>query len=120
MQNKGLFQLWLKFDELTVGYVHYRIDESEFCDGYPPVIDVWEVEVRPGYRGQGISRKLAETVKNHHGAERIISVGGFTPDGAKFFSRYCEHSFGASDPHICDQSSFVDNWDEQRILPPRP
>lgn len=108
------FRIWLKSDDVVTGYIQGRFRPDHYTGSDDMIVDVFSVETRERYRGQGLSKKLLEMVKAHYGVTALYHSGGFTADGAAAIAKYLTRPEGFGDPTTFKQMGFVMDWDAQQ------
>lgn len=104
------YNCWLMRDGSPVSYV--RVGDSEE-DG---VVDLYEIETRPGCRRMGYAKEILDRVSKTLGVE-ITHDGGYTPDGLAAVAPMFESRETLESGLVADYSpqSFVIDWD--RMIP---
>jgi len=100
---------WLRTpDGVAVGMLHWRMTDDDF-----PIIN--DIEVRPGYRGQGYAKKMILTVEKLTG-KTLRTTGGFTPEGWAALGQKIpvdERYASYPEPGIhYDSMNFVQDWNK--------
>lgn len=108
------FWIFLLEDGVPVAYMNGRYGFSDF-DKDSKVVALQSIEVRPGYRNQGLSKKLMEMVKTHFNVDSLEHSGGYTPDGAVFVAKYCVRPDGADEPRSYRPMKFIEDWDRKTL-----
>lgn len=104
------YNCWLMRDGSPVSYV--KVGDAEE-DG---VVDLYEIETRPGCRRMGYAKEILDRVSRTLGAE-IVHDGGYTPDGLAAIAPMFESEEMMESNPVADYSpqSFVLDWD--RMIP---
>lgn len=101
---------WLRLDGTPVAYLHTLTYPNRPVEQCPFVL--CDIEVRPGYRGRGLSRRIvaaAEAAEGH----RLHTSGSFTPLGARALG-WVPVIPGNRAGVSFDDMDFVADWDTQR------
>lgn len=101
------YNCWLMRDGTPVSYVKVG-DAKE--DG---VVDLYEIETRPGCRRMGYAKEILDRVSRTLGAE-IVHDGGYTPDGLAAIAPMFEIAETLESNPVAEYSpqSFVIDWDK--------
>lgn len=105
--------------------VCWLVDDDNEAVGYALVgftpqdeLTVLEIEVRPGWRRQGLSKVLIAAIEEHFGSA-LHTNGDLTRDGAEWLPEMPHDMFWknqvSTTPHVPDWVSiFVDYWQAPR------
>ena len=101
------YNCWLMRDGVSVSYV--KVGDAE-KDG---VVDLYEIETRPGCRRMGYAKEILERVSKTLGVE-ITHDGGYTPDGLAAIAPMFDSAETLKSNSVADYSpqSFVLDWDK--------
>ena len=101
------YNCWLMRDGVPVSYV--KVGDAEE-DG---VVDLYEIETRPGCRRMGYAKEILERVSKTLGVE-ITHDGGYTPDGLAAIAPLFESAETLESNPVADYSpqSLVLDWDK--------
>lgn len=101
------YNCWLMRDGSPVSYV--KVGDAEE-DG---VVDLYEIETRPGCRRMGYAKEILERVSKTLSVE-IVHDGGYTPDGLAAIAPLFESAKTLESNLAAEYSpqSFVLDWDK--------
>lgn len=101
------YNCWLMRNGSPVSYV--KVGDAEE-DG---VVDLYEIETRPGCRRMGYAKEILDRVSRTLGAE-IVHDGGYTPDGLAAIAPMFESAETLESNPVAEYSpqSFVLDWDK--------
>lgn len=107
--------LWMKTDDVVVGYICYWYDPSLKDDNtYRLVLE--SIEVRPGYQGQGLAKFMIDSVQKNLN-ETMHTTGSFTPKGYATLAGYLPLVDDSERNSIeFEDIAFVKDWDNTQTF----